>query len=800
MDFLVHLESVTLRSLVLFAAATGTILVLRVKGAAARHAVWTVVLAGMLALAMFSPLLPPVRIPVLKASGGPPAVLPELPRATVSFAPAEPVAPAPTWRMTWPVAILGVYGIGVAISLTRLLFGYLFTRRLVRAAVPTPGSEDVFSSTWISVPVTVGRKVLLPADWIAWDNPKLEAVLAHERTHVRRRDWGIALLAGVNRSLFWFHPLTWWLERKLASLAEEACDDSALLLVDHQPYAQALLDMAAAARTTQGRLVWEAMAMAKTAEVRKRIELILDETRQIPRAVTRDRWAALLLGGIPLVWLVSVTQLVPASAQEPQTPAAMAEYLKGKRQFSAADVQTMEQYLVSNPHDVEVRSQLIYYYYGNGSRERRIGHILWLVENHPESTAAVLTSQGVLPRESTFNTYAEYQRVLAAWKQAVATRKGDIEVLRNGARFLQVAGEFEQSEKLLLDAGALGSGGQAGPGLDQLARLYAAAILGATGDPKFPNPSPSFASRVRADLETSENGVLTGMVGMLLKNTARRPQPGQPVPASTLNLDDHPLLVSAIDFGDRLLERARQRGAVTSTRVINGVPVPSGVTGGARGGVSGGVPGGVLGGIVGSVPAEGVMPPPPIVKKVDPVYPPIARQARISGVVHLQVVIATDGTMKNMSVMSGHPLLVPAALNAARQWTFAPPPRELTTYLDIPFMLPPGEAPAGQAFNATLPVTPARIKVGGNVQASKLVKRVFPFYPPQARAEGIEGNVTLQIVISKAGKVIDATAIEGSPVLAEAAIKAVWQYEYQPTLLNGEPVEVGTTVTVPFRM
>ena len=194
------------------------------------------------------------------------------------------------------------------------------------------------------------------------------------------------------------------------------------------------------------------------------------------------------------------------------------------------------------------------------------------------------------------------------------------------------------------------------------------------------------------------------------------------------------------------------------------------------------------------------MPPPPIVKKVDPVYPPLARQARISGVVHLQVVIATDGTMKAMSVLSGHPLLVPAAIEAARQWTFTPPPRELTTYLDIPFMLPPGEAPAGQSFNATLPVTPTRIKVGGNVQATKLIRKVFPFYPPQAKAEGIEGDVTLQIVIGKDGQVIDATAVEGSPVLAEAAIKAVWQYVYQPTLLNGEPVEVGTTVTVSFRM
>ena len=240
--------------------------------------------------------------------------------------------------------------------------------------------------------------------------------------------------------------------------------------MDHQPYAQALLDMAAAARTTQGRLVWEAMAMAKTAEVRKRIELILDETRQIPRAFTRARWAALLAVRRPAGLARFRDAIGPrhrpgASA----TPAAMAEYLKG-RQLSPADVQTMEQYLRNNPHDVETRSQLILHYYGSGVREPRIAHILWLVENHPEAAQTIFASQGILPRDNAQNSFAEYQRVLAAWKQAVASRKGDVEVLRNAARFLQTAGEFEQAEKLLLDAGAIAAGSDFGPGLDQLAQ------------------------------------------------------------------------------------------------------------------------------------------------------------------------------------------------------------------------------------------------------------------------------------------------------------------------------------------
>ena len=483
---------------------------------------------------------------------------------------------------------------------------------------------------------------------------------------------------------------------RLATLAEEACDDSALLLVEHQPYAQALLDMAAAARTTQGRLVWEAMAMAKTAEVRKRIELILDETRQIPRAFTRGRWASLLLCGVPsgLAGLRDATGPrhrpgVAANSRRhgrvPQRPPALARPTCRRWSSICGTTRTTSR---------SVRSSSILHYYGSGVREPRIAHILWLVENHPEASPTIFASQGILPRDNAQNSFAEYQRVLNAWKQAVASRKGNVEVLRNAARFLQTAGEFEEAEKLLLDAGAL-AGGAFGPGFEQLARLYAAAILGATGDTKFPNPSPSFASRVRGDLETSENGLLTGLVGMSLRSAARRPQAGQTLPPGILNLDDHPLLVS----GDRF-RRAPPRARATTrrrhlhphhhrhTRDLRRSPAaceaacmaefPAACSAERQ-----------------PSPAGSAMPPPPIVKKVDPVYPPLARQAHISGIVHLQVVIATDGTMKNMSVMSGHPLLVPAAFEAARQWTFAPPPRELTTYLDIPFMLPPARRPPG---------------------------------------------------------------------------------------------------------
>jgi protein TonB len=132
-----------------------------------------------------------------------------------------------------------------------------------------------------------------------------------------------------------------------------------------------------------------------------------------------------------------------------------------------------------------------------------------------------------------------------------------------------------------------------------------------------------------------------------------------------------------------------------------------GVTGGVPGGVPGGQAGGVLGGILGGV--VGGAPPPPkeapkrivvggnvqqarLIAKPTPVYPPLARQARIQGTVRLQAIIAKDGTIQSLEVVSGHPLLVQSALDAVRQWRYQPTllngePVEVSTTIDVVFTL-----------------------------------------------------------------------------------------------------------------
>src|SRR5271166_5688207 len=141
-------------------------------------------------------------------------------------------------------------------------------------------------------------------------------------------------------------------------------------------------------------------------------------------------------------------------------------------------------------------------------------------------------------------------------------------------------------------------------------------------------------------------------------------------------------------------------------------PPPSagmaGVVGGVPGGVPGGAMGGVLGSVIGNVPATVPKAATPqrvrvsqgvsqglLIHKVQPTYPPLARQARVQGTVVLQALIGKDGTIQNLHVVSGHPMLTSSALEAVKQWRYKPyylnnEPVEVETTINVNFTLAGG--------------------------------------------------------------------------------------------------------------
>jgi protein TonB len=98
------------------------------------------------------------------------------------------------------------------------------------------------------------------------------------------------------------------------------------------------------------------------------------------------------------------------------------------------------------------------------------------------------------------------------------------------------------------------------------------------------------------------------------------------------------------------------------------------------------------------------------------------------------------------------------------------------------------------------PAQPKRISISGGVMAGMLVQKTQPVYPPIAKAARVSGTVVLQATISRSGSVENLQVISGPAMLQQAAMDAVRQWRYKPYLLNGEPIEVITTVNVIFTL
>jgi protein TonB len=98
------------------------------------------------------------------------------------------------------------------------------------------------------------------------------------------------------------------------------------------------------------------------------------------------------------------------------------------------------------------------------------------------------------------------------------------------------------------------------------------------------------------------------------------------------------------------------------------------------------------------------------------------------------------------------------------------------------------------------PKAASRIRVGGNVQAAALVNKVTPQYPPIAKTAHVSGTVILHAIIAKDGSIQELQYMSGPPLLMKSAMDAVKEWRYKPTMLNGEPVEVDTTISVVFSL
>jgi len=362
----------------------------------------------------------------------------------------------------------------------------------------------------------------------------------------------------------------------------------------------------------------------------------------------------------PRIAIALLAGLLTAGALAAQNATAV---IRSQPLPSPQAIENLELQVLQNPEDLQARLKLLQFYLDtappssgvdSGRRSARLQHILYLVERHPESSVSASKAAYVYRANGAYANAADHDEVRDQWLAAVQSHPKDNTVVLNAVKFLEREDQ-EDAERTLRRAI------NADPDNRELAAnlgfLYAKDIL--SGHPS-------------TELEQSSDAIVLAAAGTALPNLAKG--------VDSIN-------ERIFGLASELSSRARQ--LAPDDREIQG-PMP-----------------------------------------------------------FIQYFIAAEETLRSS-------VTLPA------------------------------------------PSAPSRIRVGENVQTANLIRKTAPQYPDMARSTGITGDVRLSITIGRDGTIQNVQLISGPPLLVQAALEAVETWLYKPTLLNGSPVEVITTVTVSF--
>jgi beta-lactamase regulating signal transducer with metallopeptidase domain len=457
-----------LRSSLLILSGALLLRALRVKDASIRLAAWTAMLAGSLAIPALTVVLPGlplvmIRMAIPRATPRPtevPVVTHEAVAAPVRAGSVQDggasqrgsgVAPG----FDWARLALAIYALVAGVLLLRLCAGLEMSRRLLRSSRTTDRvthNIKIHESESVAAPVVLGvarPAIVLPADWRTWDSAKLDAVLAHEGSHIRRHDPAVQLLSAIHCALTWHSPLSWFLQRRIVQVAEEASDDAAVAAGhDRVWYAEVLLGFMR--RGVRAR--WQGVAMARYGRPEKRIDRILDGTA-LSHGVTRWSLLAILALGLPLAYLAAAAhpqsaprnvQVAATLASSPAEPAPSRyrmhqQVLEDGWSVTPREAAGFESQIARDPDNVALRIRLLSYYYQHMIPEPRLRHIVWLIENRPDASffLAISDITDAAPNWTGMNYAADYARVKALWLRQAERFPRNAKVLANATAALK---------------------------------------------------------------------------------------------------------------------------------------------------------------------------------------------------------------------------------------------------------------------------------------------------------------------------------------------------------------------------
>jgi TonB family protein len=680
-----------LRSVVLAALGGAGIWLLRSRTAALRFTLWRWTLVGLLALPVLMRVAPPLFQTSRAVSRLETAVLPR-PLAARAIAPNrapnppsftnEPARRFVPWILALPLTYCLVTG--------ALLACFAYNLRRLRGIAARSGfipdaplralAHEVWlasgaflkprlaSSAEISVPVTFEADdvwILLPLSWRAWDEAKLRAVLTHEMAHIARGDSATLRMASFATCLFWFHPLSWFLRRELAFLAEEACDEIVVAsATPPEQYAHLLIDFAADMRRRQGRLIAEATGVVRGSSLQRRIERLFAAR---PSAQRGKRIFAIVAAAIflPALYLTAAARF----DQPPSQPKIVWPQWQKISGLSEADVAALEATLQAHPEDLDTRMELLVYFGQNGEDLPFTAQLLWLIQHHPDVSTLPM-AQGMFRYQAQLSELSAEQ-IKAAWEEAVVKHQDSPAVLVNAASFFERS-DPERALELFRKAQALDP--IPNQYTSEIAVIYAAAeaqaILPEASLNNIKMDSETVA-RLREQLAGSGDAALLAAVGRILVQLnvpglggAEQTSRGLALIRQAIALDPGNAKWTAL-LEDALAEPQR---TLAFKRLRSEPPKPGVVR-------------------IGSAIAEASL-----ISKADPVYPPLALSARIQGTVEFTVTVGPDGTVECLELVRGHPLLVQAAKAAVLKYLYHPATQDgqgvpFVTQVLVPFRI-----------------------------------------------------------------------------------------------------------------
>ncbi len=321
----------------------------------------------------------------------------------------------------------------------------------------------------------------------------------------------------------------------------------------------------------------------------------------------------------------------------------------------------LEQALVTEPENTDTRMRLVRYYFLQAMARQRAEHIFWMIAQRPESALHGPVYMTMRPRTDAINTPAQYEQGRVLWTKAVEREPENGPILLNAARYFYFGDPFE-ADKVLLRARRIPAAQEEATNI--LVSHYSHATfaelsagVASVYDPGA--PGNEYRTHVRGPLATPNEAVFPGRVGLRLARPRSFPPDHRPPP----ELVD--LYKRTNGHGLELLRRAQALEPANGEWRADPASPPARPTGAAAAG-------------------ENL---PVVASTVAPIYPALAAQARIQGVVRMRGVVGPGGELTNLVLVSGHPLFVQAAQDAARQ-SRHPDRAGQTVIIEVPFRLP----------------------------------------------------------------------------------------------------------------